>query len=454
MGASGSPGLRLLLRVCLYGVLMLALAAGASFLVGTYVLRPVVEVPTRPSTTWIAWHLGSILDQPDVLRRELDDLRTRSRIEMSLFDRGGRLLASNATRPPAPLKPAEVAHLSREPTRFADGEGVVARFDGARNVVGYTLVKYPMPDLPLGVATAQLLVALGVIAVLSIPLARSVTRPVERLAELTRAFGSGDLTARAHSDRRDELGDLSRAFDEMADRIMELRRSEKELLANVSHELRTPLARIRLALELLSGGEDKGRAASYVTDIEEDLAELEQLLDDVMTTARLDLARGTGGDVLPPLRREALPGEKLVEAARSRFAIRFPERTLRCSLAKELPVVSADPALLRRVLDNLLDNAAKFSEPNQVIELESKGTPEGTLVVDVRDHGMGILPADLDRIFEPFYRSDRSRDRATGGVGLGLAVARRIVEAHGGTITAQSSREGGTSFRVTIPAHV
>jgi signal transduction histidine kinase len=173
-----------------------------------------------------------------------------------------------------------------------------------------------------------------------------------------------------------------------------------------------------------------------------------------MTTARLDLARGTGGDNLPPLRRETIDGAQLLEAARSRFSIRFPERTLRCSVGKELPVVSADPALLRRVLDNLLDNAAKFSEPADVIELQSDGNGNGGLVVDVRDHGMGVLPGDLDRIFEPFFRSDRSRDRATGGAGLGLAVARRIVEAHGGTITAQSSPSGGTAFRVTIPAQV
>ena len=452
MPSKVSTGPRLLLRVCLYGVVMLALAAGASFMVGTVVLRPIVEVPTRPSTAWIAWHLGGLLDQPDVLQRELADLRARARIEMSLFDADGQLLASNAVPPPPPLAHAEVQRLAREPTRFADGTGVVARLDSAQNVAGYTLVKYPMPDLPLGIATAQLLVALGVIAVLSIPLARSVTRPVERLAALTRAFGAGDLTARARSERRDEIGDLARDFDEMADRIMELRRSEKELLANVSHELRTPLARIRLALELLGGGDTK-RASSYMTDIEEDLAELERLLDDVMTTARLDLARGTGGDHLPPLRREALDGAQLVEAARSRFSIRFPDRTLRCSVAKELPMVSADPALLRRVLDNLLDNAAKFSEPTDVIELESEGNGQGALVVDVRDHGMGILPGDLERVFEPFFRSDRSRDRATGGVGLGLAVARRIVEAHGGTITAESSATGGTSFRVTIPAH-
>src|SRR5690606_13401471 len=109
----------------------------------------------------------------------------------------------------------------------------------------------------------------------------------------------GDLRARAGLHRPDEIGDLARAFDDMAERIAELRRSERELLANVSHELRTPLARIRLALELLADG-DATKARSYLEDIDADLAELEQLLDDVMTAARLDLAEGASPDALLP----------------------------------------------------------------------------------------------------------------------------------------------------------
>jgi two-component system, OmpR family, sensor kinase len=445
-------GPRLLLRIYGYGVLLLALATGASFLVGTYVFQPVAEGPSRPSTAWIGWHVLSIADQRDTLERELADLRKRSNIELTLFEADGRRIATNAAAPPPALSPAELAEYAKKRTHFAEGTGVVTDADERGKVTRYARVRYPLAVLPKGVGAAQLAVALLVLALLSIPLARSLARPVERLAALARAFGRGDLSRRAQSERSDEIGDLARAFDEMADRLTALRRSEKELLANVSHELRTPLARIRLALELVRGGDAK-RADSYLADIEEDMAELEQLLDGIMTAARLDLARGEAGDALPPLRKEPVDGGKLLDAAIARFRIHHPERTLTARRDSELPVVEVDPALMRRVLDNLLDNAVKFSEPGDAIEVEATrgGNGASPLVIRVRDRGIGIAPEDLPRVFEPFFRSDRSRARATGGVGLGLAIARRVLEAHGAAISVESSPAGGTAFSIEIP---
>jgi two-component system OmpR family sensor kinase len=142
-----------------------------------------------------------------------------------------------------------------------------------------------------------------------------------------------------------------------------------------------------------------------------------------------------------------------VQAAQVRFERRFPERQLTRKLAEGLPSVDADPSLLRRVFDNLLDNAVKFSEPGSPISIEaSASTDAKQLVIDVRDQGVGIARADLERIFEPFFRADRSRTRRTGGVGLGLVLARRIVEAHGGSITVQSEPDRGSHFRVVVPA--
>ena len=446
-----TPASRLLLRVYFHGILLLALAAGASFFVGNYLLKPAIEVPSRPSTAWIAWHLGTIIDQPALLESELRDLKHRGRLEISLFEADGRLIASNAETPLPPLPPDELGELLREPTHFADGIGLVALPRGSGELGRYARLRYPTPVLPLVTAAGQLLAALTVIALASMPLARSISAPVEHLARLTRAFGHGDLSVRAGSERSDELGDLARAFDEMAERIVTLRRSEKELMANVSHELRTPLARIRLASELMQDG-DAARAKSYLEDIEDDLAELEQLLDDVMTAARLDLERGAGGDPLPPLRQKEVAPEELLDAARTRFARRFPERTLHARLDGPLPHISADATLLRRVLDNLLDNAAKFSEPEVPIELEARQSSDrAALVISVRDHGIGIEQGDLARVFEPFFRTDRSRNRATGGIGLGLAVVRRVVLAHGGSVSVESSPTAGTCFRVTVP---
>ncbi len=445
-------GRRLLLRVYLHGILLLALAAGASALVGSYLLEPAMERPTRPSTTWIAWHMNDLLDEPAQLERELGDLHERGHLDVWLFTREGRLLAGHAAPVPAPLSAAELVELEQLNTRFRDGEGLVALRGADGSLQRYARLRYPVPPLPWGTAAGQLLAALAVIALASMPLARSISAPVERLAAITRAFGKGDLALRAPAAGAGEIADLGRAFNEMAERIVALRRSEKELLANVSHELRTPLARMRLALELAREG-NTAQARSYLQDIEEDLAELEPLLDDIMTAARLDLQRGSGADAAPPLRRQTLAGRELLEAASARFGRRFPGRALRCTTGPALPSIEADPGLLRRVLDNLLDNAAKFSEPDQPIELTGRASSDPpALEIEVRDRGIGISPDELERVFEPFFRSDRSRSRATGGVGLGLTVVRRILLAHGGSVQVESDPVAGTCFRVSVPA--
>ena len=118
-----------------------------------------------------------------------------------------------------------------------------------------------------------------------------------------------------------------------------------------------------------------------------------------------------------------------------------------------LPVVSADRALLRRVLDNLIDNARKYSDEGQLITVRARAAEDG-LEVEVRDRGIGVEPADLPRLFTPFFRTDRSRARGSGGVGLGLTLARRIVEAHGGTIAFESQIGIGSTVRIRLPAHV
>jgi two-component system, OmpR family, sensor kinase len=451
VSAARFPRSRLLLRVYLYGVLMLALASGATFLVSRYVMSPAVEVPARPSTAWIAWHLLENVQDPARVAEELADLKRRVRVEMTLFSADGRVLASNARAVHSPLSLAQLAELKRRGSTFGTGTGAVALRDADGNVLRYARVDFPVPEVPLSSGVAQLVVALLVLALLSIPLARSITAPLERLGAQARAFGAGDQTARSGLRSRDEIGDLARAFDDMADRVIDLWKAEKELLANVSHELRTPLQRIRMALEMVREGHAES-AAGYLSDIEEDLGELEHLLDDVMTAARLALSRGTHGDPRPPLRRTRLAAGELLEAARARFEVRKSARTLRLELAPDAPAIEADPGLLRRVLDNLLENAAKFSDPDTEIELRAGRGPDGSLVIEVLDRGIGIGAAEQERIFEPFYRTDRSRARATGGVGLGLALARRIVEAHDGTITVHSVPEQGSMFRVTVPA--
>jgi len=437
-----------LVRVYLYGVLMIALAVGASILVGRFTLRPALDGPARPASTWIAWHMAELADQPEELDKQLRDLQQRVGIDLAVYEVGGRLLGTTQQPPLPPIDADELKRLQREGTVFGRGWGMVLEPKTDRSAARYAVLRYKAPDWPLSLILRQAAVALVVLALVSIPLARSVTAPLAGLSTLARRFGKGDLTARVRSRRRDEIGALARAFDDMADRIAALRRSEKELLANVSHELRTPLARIRLALELVTDG-DRDKASSYLTDIGEDLAELERLLEDVLSAARMDLARDSAGDALPPLHFESISARALVEAAANRFLVRYPERGLECQLPADLPMLEADP-VLRRVFDNLLDNARKFSEGQ--VRLSARAADDGAhLVVEVADDGIGISPEDQARIFEPFYRSDRSRTRATGGVGLGLVVVRRIVEAHHGKIEVHSELGSGSRFSVTLP---
>jgi len=437
-----------LIRVYSYGVLMIALAVGASVLVGRYSLRSALDGPARPASTWIAWHMAELADQPEELNAQLLDLKERVGMDLAVYELNGRLLGTTQRPPLPPVDAEELERLQREGTVFGRGWGMVLEPKTTRNAARYAVLRYRAPEWPLSLMLRQAAVALVVLALVSIPLARSVTAPLAGLSTLARRFGKGELSARFRSRRRDEIGALGRAFDDMADRIAALRRSEKELLANISHELRTPLARIRLALELVTDG-DRDKASSYLIDIGEDLVELERLLDDVLSAARLDLARDSAGDALPPLHFEVLSARSLLEAAANRFLVRYPERALTCQFPTELPTLEADP-VLRRVFDNLLDNASKFSEGP--VRFSARATADGAhLLIQVADDGIGIAVADQPRIFEPFFRSDPSRTRATGGVGLGLLVVRRIVEAHHGTIDVQSELGAGSCFSVTLP---
>jgi two-component system, OmpR family, sensor kinase len=232
----------------------------------------------------------------------------------------------------------------------------------------------------------------------------------------------------------------------MAGRLDRQVRAEKELLANVSHELRTPLARLRLALELAAEG-DLAQARRHLSGMEEDLAEIERLVEDVLTASRLELGAASGSE---PLHRSPVAIRELVQSTAERFRVAHPDRELRVEAAEGMPELSADPVLLRRVLENLLANAAKYSDAPAPILLSAVAR-DGSVLVEVRDRGIGIDPGDVPRLFTPFFRTDRSRARGSGGTGLGLALARRVVEAHGGTITVESRPGEGTAMRVALP---
>jgi signal transduction histidine kinase len=319
--------------------------------------------------------------------------------------------------------------------------------DGTIGHAVFALREPPGPSRDAPAIIAIVLVAVGVVSLL---LARSLTRPLDRLSRAARAFGAGQRDARANLARADEIGDVAAAFDEMAERVTTLLRAEKELLANVSHELRTPLARIRVALDLAEEG-DAETARAALGDIAEDLGELERLISDVLTAARLDLGDGPASNGIPPLRREPVALAGMLEHAAARFRAAHPDRPLAVAIAPDLPIIDGDPVLLRRVVDNLLENAHKYSRRAEDGVDLAAAREGGEARIEVRDRGIGIAADDLPHVFRPFFRADRSRTRATGGLGLGLALARRIVEAHQGTIALESALGEGTRAVVKLP---
>jgi signal transduction histidine kinase len=305
------------------------------------------------------------------------------------------------------------------------------------------LHRLPSPPMPMRPLVLTGLALLGVGLVTSLVFARSLARPLERLAATADAFGKGDHAARTGIDRSDEIGAVAAAFDDMADRTTGLMRSERELMANVSHELRTPLARMRVALDLAAEG-DAETAREVTSEIDRDVAELENLVDAVLTSMRMDLAAA-------PLRRESIRPEEIAYRAAARSTAIDPERTVEVTVSDLPPRIDADPDLLRRAIDNLVDNARKYSDAGAPIELRVVPTAAGA-AFEIEDRGIGIADGDLERIFTPFFRTDPSRARGTGGVGLGLSLSKKIVEAHGGILTVRSAVGRGTTFRVEIPA--
>jgi two-component system sensor histidine kinase CpxA len=249
-------------------------------------------------------------------------------------------------------------------------------------------------------------------------------------------FGQGDLAARAELGRRDELGELAATFNRMADRIQTLLAAERRLLLDISHELRSPLARLGVAVELARSGEDRGPTLDR---IQKEADRLNALVGELLQVTRAE------GDSAS-LRHETI---RLDELARDIVETNRIEATARgCELKLELSgaaPVEGEPELLRRAMENVIRNAIRHAPAGSAVEVAVHGAS-----ISVRDHGPGVPERELGRIFDPFYRVENDRDRSSGGVGLGLAIARRAVELHKGAIRARNANPG-LLVEITLP---
>jgi signal transduction histidine kinase len=342
-------------------------------------------------------------------------------VQGTLTDRAGRDLLTGADRSDLVRQ-----FQGRASWRVGRNHVIVAR----RSEDGRYCFFFPVVYRRIGywIVMPQDLWLIGAIVLLCYWLARHLTEPVRRLQKAVERFGQGDLSTRFETARRDELGDLARTFDRMADRIQTLLAAERRLLLDISHELRSPLARLGVAVELARSGEDREGALDR---IQKEADRLNSLVGELLQVTR---AEGDPSSLrFEPVRLDDLVRD-IVETNRIEATARGTDLQLEIKAAAE---IRGEPELLRRAVENVIRNAIRHAPGGTAVEVMVIGRS-----VLVRDYGPGVPEAALERIFDPFYRVENDRNRTSGGAGLGLAIARRAVELHKGTIRARNANPG------------
>ena len=282
-------------------------------------------------------------------------------------------------------------------------------------------------------ACLMLLVA----SVLTKVMMHKLTDPIQKVTDAAQRFGGGDLSVRVEGvDGEGEVADLARTFNQMADNINALIASKKQLIDGIAHELRTPLVRLRYRLEM-----SDNLSAAESQALNRDISQLEALIEELLTYARLDRPQNELHLSEPDLPLWLSTHLADIQAV-------TPDKTVRIKTLVQGHYAALDMRLMERVLDNLLNNALRYCHSTVETSLLLSGN-RATLIVE--DDGPGIAPENREHIFEPFVRLDPSRDRSTGGCGLGLAIVHSIALAMGGTVNCDTSELGGARFSFSWP---
>ena len=322
-------------------------------------------------------------------------------------------------------------------------------------MVGYLLTPGSAGGLPANfesqllakVRNATLLAALisGAVAlILAVVLANQVIKPVKALTQSAERIAQGDLTQQVDVKGPPEVVTLGQTLNSMAASLQRSEKNRRALTADIAHELRTPLAVQQANLEALEDGVYPLSQES-LKPLREQNELLIRLVEDLRTLSLVD-----AGEL--ELHKRSVDLLELTHLTAKSFELALAKNaiTLQVRNIDELPRVNADPDRIQQILHNLLQNALRYTPAGKSIEIELQS--EGKEIrLDVRDHGDGIPPEALDLIFERFYRAESSREHASGSTGLGLAIARKIAEAHGGTLTVSNHPLGGAIFTLRLP---
>lgn len=355
-------------------------------------------------------------------------LADEARISISLLDADGRVLCGE---PPAPGAVTDVGVQVGGSMRTVAGT----------QLPGFTGLAM-RPPFPYG----GVLLAILVSGLVCFWMARSLARPLLDVRDASHRLAAGELQARAATStaaRRDEIGDLGRAFNAMAARIETLVNAQGQLLSDISHELRSPLARLNVALELAR--RKAGPAAeAELSRIEAESDRMNDLIGRVLSLARAEHDQSAEAvdavDLVDVVNRVA--ADASFEAAQQGKVVRLE--------ARSTPQVIGSAALIASAVDNLVRNAVRHTPADTTVDLVVDAVADAA-VVQVRDHGPGVPAGELERIFAPFHRVETGRSPQSGGVGLGLAIAKRAVAVHGGSIVADNAADGGLIVTVRLP---
>lgn len=295
---------------------------------------------------------------------------------------------------------------------------------------------------PASRAVVAALLALAMVQLL----ARGMISPLREMASASRAMARGEHGRRVTATSNDEVGELARAFNVMAGELEEVDRIRRDLVANVSHELRTPITALQAVLENLVDGVGRPDPETFRTMLKQ-VERLGRLVGQL-----LDLSRLESGVV--PLQRRSFVVHELLEVAADEARLHAPDTEIDVRVDPPDLTLDADPERVHQVISNLVENAVRHSPPGAPVAVRASeaGGAAGTITIEVSDAGPGIADEDADRVFERFYRSDAARASADGGAGLGLAIARWIVDLHGGSIRPERGSPTGCRMVVELPA--
>ena len=437
-------------------VLLIILAAVITWNVQPELVISRWRSATRDATALCAQSCAEEFDRygPNALRNYLQRLETGAHMHAAFYDDKGTLLAGSDT--PAARAAMEKVTASGEP-EFSISGGTALAAQRATGPAGrpYVFVA-EMARGPFGafrpsakIQLLRLVLAFLISGLICYLLTRSLTSPILRLRTAATQLATGDLAARAEpavTKRQDEIGELGRDFNRMAERIEGLITSERQLIRDISHELRSPLARLNVALGLARRRADQ-EISPPLDRIEQEAETLNEMIGRLLALAKMDAASEPPDPVSIDL--AALIADV---AADAQFEAQARNVTVQVVSSVSCRVL-ASAELLHSAVENVVRNAVRYATPGTSVEVRlACDGPGKDAEITVRDHGPGVPEDELANLFRPFYRVADARERASGGIGLGLAITYRAVKLHRGTVTARNAPDGGLLVTITLPA--